>query len=658
MRSILIISLFTFILSPLFGQKNKEIDFSKVDKFALSVPDSETTTVERLASYLTNAPMTVSTEKKIRAIYVWVSQNIHYDRDFDLTSPFTTVDVVATQDADQVLAARKGVCMGYAQLFVALTQAAGLKAEMIEGIIKQTDGNIPKMGHAWVAVRLRKKADQEAKTDPRWYLCDPTWASPKSKTEYGTIKEDYFLAEPEDFIKDHLPIDPMWQLVEHPATIEVFSKETEENIKKYVSKSSKNPFVYQDTINKHFKMDSLKRLEKATWRMLHYNPINDYIWFEVGKVYSNRFNAFEHKIGVLLQQSLYGSTVLADEEKFEKMLNMLRLYCETFKDCFSKIDDKLIAQQSASYSDGYINALISVYRGGYQTAVLNKVIEINDANAPRIIESIKTIGDKTDSTTSSTRHIIKTLDSTTQRRIELMVQYFEKIAYQKRGIFLFQYLEFIRSQGLDIKEKSTTYGFLSQGRMYVRKYKATIDSTSMIIYRTNSTLPDAFFEAYPFLFDVEECALNGNFLFQEIASKTEKGTSNELIPYIQQLKDAYSCVNLVQERGRIKSKEIDNLINTNFLFFKQIEAVNESQLGSLYQSIAIGLWNENLTNTAAVKKDIIAYLNLSESSINNSIGVYTGIMKKKLDETHCKSRINGLEELKKEVLKLKKEVKE
>ena len=658
MRLILTLLITTFILSKSLAQGNKPTDFSKVDKWALQAPDSVTTDIEKLASYLTTTSITASSDKKIRAIFVWVSQNIRYDKSFNLSSPFTTVEVVATQNADRVLAARMGVCMGYTQLFVALAQAAGLKAEMVEGIVKQNDGNIPRMGHAWVAVRLRRRVDKDEKAETRWYLCDPTWATPQSKAEFGNIKEEYFLVEPEDFIKDHMPLDPMWQLVEHPATIDIFSKESDEKIKKYVSKSSKNPFIFQDTINRVLKMDSLKRLDKSTWRMLHYNPVNEYIWFEVGKVYSNRFNAFEDKITTLIQNSLAESTLLADDEKVENMLGIMRLYAETFKDCFSKIEDTLIQKQNEFYSDAYLNALISTYRSGFQTAYLNKIIESNNKITPRFFENITMAERSIDSTMTSARKSIKSLDSNTQRSIEIRLQLFEKIVHQKQSLFLFQYLETLRAGDVVLSQKREIYDLLSLGRLHTRKYQECVDSMNVIMIGTKHTPQlDNFFENYSFLFDIEDCAWNSKFLFEEINEKAASNSSKNLIFYIQTLKDVYACANNVKDKWKNKSKTVVSLIEENTDFFKEISASNESQMGYLCHSIAISIWNENLTkNNAVIKSDMLYYLNLSENSFNKTIEIYTELLKNKAYQNVFKNQITILEEKKKEVLKLKKEI--
>ena len=657
MRLFLILSFFISHLSVISSQNDKPVDFNKIDKFALATPDSEATSIDRLATYLTTNTLTGSTERKIRAIYVWVSQNIHYDKDFNLTSPFTTHDVVATQDADRVLAQRTGVCRGYANLFIALMQSAGLKAEKVDGIIKQNDGNIPQMGHSWVAVRLRKKADKDAKAEARWYLCDPTWASPASKADYGRINDAYFLAEPEDFIVNHLPLDPMWQLLEHPTTVDVFSKESAENIQKYVAKSSKNPFIYPDTINRFLKMDSLKRLEKATWRMLHYNPINDYIWFEVGKVYSNYFTTFETKLVSLIDASINSSTLLADEEKFEDMLAILRLYAATFKECFAKIEDKNFAQYNDAYSDAYMSALMSVYRSGYQTAFLNKIIENNSTEkTPRILNMVTNVADKLDSIFASARSAAKPLTEIQKNSTEIKLLYIEKIAHQKSSIFLFQYLEAARMSNLVNQQKSAIYNLLTKGHLHIRKYQEAVDSISMLLFgiKKNIELDDIFIDTNHFLYDIEECALNGAFLFMDIQNKKDKTTSKELMSYVQEQKDIQKCTDFVKEKGSAKSKVIPVLIKENFIFFKLLDAGNESKLSDLYFLIAISIWNENLNNLPAVKSQIISYCNLAETHIDNSIAIYNELLKIKSEEKYVKVTLNDLATAKKEILKLKK----
>ena len=100
-----------------------------------------------------------------------------------------------------------------------------------------------------------------------------------------------------------------------------------------------------------------------------------------------------------------------------------------------------------------------------------------------------------------------------------------------------------------------------------------------------------------------------------------------------------------------------SLIEENTDFFKEISASNESQMGYLCHSIAISIWNENLTkNNAVIKSDMLYYLNLSENSFNKTIEIYTELLKNKAYQNVFKNQITILEEKKKEVLKLKKEI--
>ncbi|MBO6938491.1 MAG: hypothetical protein JJ863_26225 [Deltaproteobacteria bacterium] len=111
------------------------------------------------------------------------------------------------QSADAVYRDRKGVCAGYANLFAAMAQEAGLEARVVVGDVRK-GGEIAGDGHAWNAVRI----------DGEWYLVDPTWDAGYVGDEtftarYGT---DYLFTPPAIFGRDHLPDDPAWQLRDEP----------------------------------------------------------------------------------------------------------------------------------------------------------------------------------------------------------------------------------------------------------------------------------------------------------------------------------------------------------------------------------------------------------------------------------------------------------
>ncbi len=120
------------------------------------------------------------------------------------------------QSADAVYRDRKGVCAGYANLFAAMAQEAGLEAHVVVGDVRK-GGEIAGDGHAWNAVRI----------DGEWYLVDPTWdagyvGGDTFTARYGT---DYLFTPPAIFGRNHLPDDPAWQLRDEPISRGEFARQ-------------------------------------------------------------------------------------------------------------------------------------------------------------------------------------------------------------------------------------------------------------------------------------------------------------------------------------------------------------------------------------------------------------------------------------------------
>ena len=114
-----------------------------------------------------------------------------------------------------MLRRRRAVCQGYAQLTEALGAAMGLRVQVISGWSKGYGFRIGQEfgapNHAWNAIRI----------GGRWRLMDPTWGAGylDERLEFvRRFQEHYFLTDPADFVFDHLPQDPAWQLLERPVT--------------------------------------------------------------------------------------------------------------------------------------------------------------------------------------------------------------------------------------------------------------------------------------------------------------------------------------------------------------------------------------------------------------------------------------------------------
>jgi len=184
-----------------------------MDNHALHTPQSAGKSIKKLATYL-SATATSETEKA-RAIYRWITHNIVYDIKGLSSKQY------AIQSPEEILQSRCTVCEGYATLFQSLGKAMGLEAVKIGGYAKGYDyciGNaFDEPRHCWNTVKI----------NGRWRLCDTTWGAgciDDQKRFIRQFNEHYFLTPPEQFIYDHLPEEPRWQLLDRPVTSNQFRK--------------------------------------------------------------------------------------------------------------------------------------------------------------------------------------------------------------------------------------------------------------------------------------------------------------------------------------------------------------------------------------------------------------------------------------------------
>jgi hypothetical protein len=180
--------------------------YQAIDRHALSAPASAERSLASLAAYLT-APAENDREKA-RSLYRWITANIIYD-----TRGFFSGQV-GEPSPEVVLRHRSAVCEGFANLFQALGQNAGLDVVTIKGYAKGY-GYLPGTGfreppnHTWNAVKL----------DGKWELLDTTMGSGYLDPQGHLVRQFrsyYFMTPPDAFIYDHFPLDGRWQLLEDP----------------------------------------------------------------------------------------------------------------------------------------------------------------------------------------------------------------------------------------------------------------------------------------------------------------------------------------------------------------------------------------------------------------------------------------------------------
>ena len=241
MKRVILIFIFIFSAGIMMG-----VDYTKIDKRAESVPGN-LKTAKDITRYLTkglNSPT-----EKVRIIYFWMAHAIRYDI-AKMNSNETYTD--PQQLVDEVLKTRKGVCANYAALFHACCQSAGIQSYIIEGYTRQNDKIVP-LAHAWNAVYI----------DGRFYNIDVTWAAGyvRGKKYFQQFRDNYFMILPVDFIKTHMPFDPVWQFSNNPVTHNDFESNDFAALKK------QSDFNFGDSINTMSRLSTAEKSKREIRRI-------------------------------------------------------------------------------------------------------------------------------------------------------------------------------------------------------------------------------------------------------------------------------------------------------------------------------------------------------------------------------------------------------
>ncbi len=160
--------------------------FTKVDELALGL-SQRYKTIPALAKDLVS-PFS-SQEEKVRAIFMWMTNNIAYDcvayhssKSTLVSFRYKTPEELAEKKekyyyeyATRTLISRKAVCEGYAALFNALCNSNGIETEIVIGTASNNIEKIKRLkdkknfytNHTWNKVKI----------DGIWYYLDATWAS-------------------------------------------------------------------------------------------------------------------------------------------------------------------------------------------------------------------------------------------------------------------------------------------------------------------------------------------------------------------------------------------------------------------------------------------------------------------------------------------------
>lgn len=240
----IIISSFSTLAQVTKADYYNTID-NKIFKFSKEVPQAS---LDTIVSFV-NATFQTS-EDRVRAYYTWIALNISYDvehmNEMLLIKAFSANSISSSnQKASDVLINRKAVCEGYSNLMNELCKGSSIPSFLVCGYTKTPAGDIPDILHAWNVLRI----------DSAWTMLDVTWSSGYVNPMNKYVKRfsnKYFLPKPKNFIKDHLPIDPMWQLLKNP-----FTKKDFENDSLIISNSPS--FNFPDSLNAYRRLPEKQR---------------------------------------------------------------------------------------------------------------------------------------------------------------------------------------------------------------------------------------------------------------------------------------------------------------------------------------------------------------------------------------------------------------
>ncbi len=159
------------------------------------------------------------------------------------------------QNLEETLKKKKGLCVEYTLIFNEYCKLLNLKSLKIDGYVKpfnfQENNKLERENHAWNAVYI----------DQKWFLCDLFWATTSLNNDnifVNKVNKKYFLSTGDSFIEDHLPCDPIFQLLDNPIKIEAFTNMIE---------GYNKDFMKEDFINYNTEIENLLKLNNKDFRL-------------------------------------------------------------------------------------------------------------------------------------------------------------------------------------------------------------------------------------------------------------------------------------------------------------------------------------------------------------------------------------------------------
>jgi len=233
--------------------------YAQLDQRALRLPDSLTHSTVSIAAWMSDH--FPDEADRSRAIFAWVTGNIQYDIDNMFAINFYAD---STEKIDKTLKTRKGICEHYATLFTSLCNRTGIRSVLVVGYTKQK-GFVDYIPHAWSVAKVKGE----------WRIFDPTWGSGfvQDGKFVRKLNNEFFNANPEVYIRSHIPFDYLWELLHYPVTNQEFyeGKTAEDKTKAY--------FSYPDSIAAQLALPAVDQ-ERAEAARVEKNGVRNSLVFD------------------------------------------------------------------------------------------------------------------------------------------------------------------------------------------------------------------------------------------------------------------------------------------------------------------------------------------------------------------------------------------
>lgn len=167
-------------------------------------------------------------EEKIRALFVWIVENIKYHANSSswkaTTLEFYFSDYQRKREErkkevrifEKAIKNKKANCYGYSLIFKEACDILNIESEIIIGFSRGDLNTIGKKNiikdHSWNAVKLNNQ----------WKLLDIAWANGYLEIEKVDNNGYYYFKSPKEFLNQHLPGNPKWQLVSNKVSKKEF----------------------------------------------------------------------------------------------------------------------------------------------------------------------------------------------------------------------------------------------------------------------------------------------------------------------------------------------------------------------------------------------------------------------------------------------------